>query len=109
MDFCDPLKDELTDSFPVESISGFFFLKLVDLPAAGDVVAELTYLPKLTEVLVIMRIVLVELLRVFIPVCVLLKFNVSPLFGVCMNLELLDINDISDPDCDPFIYELFVP
>jgi hypothetical protein len=40
------LKEELTDNFPVESISGFFFLKLVDFLAAGDVVAELTCLPK---------------------------------------------------------------
>jgi hypothetical protein len=46
VDFWEPLKEELTDSFPVESISGFFFLKLVDLPATGDVVAELTCLPK---------------------------------------------------------------
>jgi hypothetical protein len=40
------LKEELTDNFPEESIRVFFFLKLVDFPAAGDVVAELTCLPK---------------------------------------------------------------
>jgi hypothetical protein len=45
-----------------------------------------------------MRIVFVELLTVLIPVWVLLKLSVSPLFGVYMNLELVDINDISEPD-----------
>jgi len=47
---------------------GFFFLKVADLPAAGELVAELTCLPKFYEVFVIMRIVFVELLKVFIPV-----------------------------------------
>lgn len=47
-----------------------------------------------------MRMVLVELLIVFIPVCVLLKLRVSPLFGVFINLELDDMNDISEPDWD---------
>lgn len=92
------MKEELTDSLPVESIKVFFFLKLVDLPAAGELVAELTCLPKFYEVFVIMRIVFVKLLTVFIPVWVLLKLRVSPLFGVYMNLEFEDINDISDPD-----------
>ena len=92
------MKEELTESLPVESISVFFFLKLVYLPAAGELVAELTCLPKFYEVFVIMRIVFVKLLTVFIPVWVLLKLRVSPLFGVYMNLELEDINDISEPD-----------
>ena len=68
VDFCEPLKEELTESLPEESMRGFFFLKVADLPAAGELVAELTCLPKFYEVFVIMRIVFVELLKVFIPV-----------------------------------------
>jgi hypothetical protein len=80
---------------PVELSKGFFFF-YADL-IAGEVVAELTYLLKFCDVLVIIRIVLVELLMVFIAVCVLLKLRMPPLFGVCMNLEFEDMNDISEP------------
>lgn len=52
---------------------------------------------------------MVELRAVFIPVWERLKLRVSPLLGVSMNLEFEDMNDISEPDWEPFIEELFVP